>query len=290
MAQFNGDLGWTAVAAESTYGTLGTSLVYQHAISSGLKPQYNRTVPPCLGSTDPHVGYRLSRWTAGTVTLGHTDEEDDIGVIYDHMASAVGNDYTFGGTPTNGSLSFFVDYGDVEWDYSGCVVRGITWNLSASDYSTIALDVLGQSVAKYAGGPRITAIPDCKEVTTPGDLSVFTMNSVDVSGAIKGATINWAWQTTDIGRQRFGSQLLPQPVRVGRQVITATFNLELDDATGADTLQVLEDFIAGDAQDIVLDNYEMIGCRLTGEMPDQGSGLVEMPMTVLAGSLVVTTT
>ena len=291
MAQFNGQLGWIATAAEDVaYGTLGAALVYQQGISASLALNENRVVAPCLGSVASSPGNRLATWIGGSITLGHTDEEDDIGVIYDHLASAAGNTYTFGGTPTNDSLSFFCDFDQIEYDFAGCVIQSITWNLAAGDYSTINLDILGQSVAKYTGGARSPVLPPCSEIVIPSDLSTFTINGVNTAGCLKGASITFSWPTTDIGRQRIGSSTLAQPVRTGRYNVTASFNLELDDATNADTIDLVDDFIA-DTQlgTVVLDNFTIAGCYATGDLPELSGGPVDFNLNVAGTVLTVYT-
>lgn len=293
MAQFNGDLGWIATSPEAVaYGTAGIlgDMVYHHPISASLKLQENRSVPPTL-STFYHAGVRLATWIDGSVTIGHTDQQAEMGDIYSHMASVSSTDYTFGGTPTIDSLTFFCDIDDVEYDFTGCIVRGITWNLSASEYSTVNLDVIGQAVAKWGGAARTPTTHDTAEIVTPGDLSTFTIGGTSLAGCVKGATINWTWATTDIGRQRCGTTVIPQPLRVGRRVVTATFNLELDDATNADTVDVLDDFISNTSLGtIILDEFTLAGCVATGELPDLSTGLTDVTLSVIGTGLLVGTT
>ena len=290
MAQFNGDLGWIAAAAETTYGTLGSTLVYQQGISASLKLNENRSIPPVLGSVASDPGNRLASWVAGSISLGHSDEADDVGIIYGNCGSVSTGTYTFGGTPVNDSLSFFCDLDQVEYDFAGCVIQGITWNLSGSDYSTMDLDVIGRSVAKYAGAARTTSLPPSSEVVVPGDLGTFTIGGTAV-GSLKTATINWSWPLTDIGRQRLGATNLPQPVRTGRQSVTASFTVELNDETGDDTVDIIDSYIADTSLgDIVCDNFNLTGCVMTGDLPDLATGLRDVTINVTATVLTVTTT
>ena len=290
MAQFNGDLGWIAAAAETTYGTLGSTLVYQQGISASLKLNENRSIPPVLGSVASDPGNRLASWVAGSITLGHSDEADDVGVIYGNCGSVVSNVYGFGGTPVNDSVSFFVDLDQVEYDFAGCVIQGITWNLSGSDYSTMDLDIIGRSVAKYAGAGRATSLPPSSEVVVPGDLGTFTIGGTAV-GSLKTATINWSWPLTDIGRQRLGATNLPQPVRVGRRSVTASFTVQLNDETGDDTVDIIDSYIADTPLGtIVCDNFNLTGCVMTGDLPDLATGLRDVTINVTAQGLTVTTT
>jgi hypothetical protein len=289
MAQFNGDLGWIAAAAESTYGTLGSTLVYQQGISAALKLDENRSIPPVLGSVASDPGNRLASWIAGSISLGHSDEADDVGILYGNCGSVSTGTYNFGGTAVNDSLSFFVDLDGVEYDFAGCVIQGITWNLSGGDYSTMDLDVIGRSVAKYAGAARTASLPPASEVVVPGDLSTFTVGGTAV-GSLKSATINWSWPLSDIGRQRLGSTSLPQPARVGRQSITATFNVELNDDTGDDTVDLIDSYIADTALgQIVCDNFALSGCVMTGDLPDLAAGLRDVTISVTATGLLVIT-
>jgi len=289
MAQFNGDLGWIAAAAESTYGTLGSTLVYQQGISAALKLNENRSIPPVLGSVASDPGNRLASWVAGSISLGHSDEADDVGILYGNCGSVSTGTYTFGGTAVNDSLSFFVDIENVEYDFAGCVIQGITWNLSGGDYSTMDLDVIGRSVAKYAGAARSASLPPSSEVVVPGDLSTFTVGGTAV-GSLKSATINWSWPVSDIGRQRLGATNLPQPVRVGRQTVTATFTVELNDDTGDDTVDLIDSYIADTSLGaIVCDNFTLSGCVMTGDLPDLAAGLRDVTISVTATGLTVAT-
>lgn len=294
MGQFNGDLGWMATSPEdSAYGTAGLvgDMQYQHGISASLKWNENRSIPPTIGSTDAHAGIQLATWWAGTWTLGHTDEQDDIGEIYANVASESSQVYTMGGTPSKTSLTYFADLNGVEYDFDGGIVQGITWNLSASEFSTVDLELIGQGVAKWGGASRTPTRPPATEIITPGDLSTFTIGGTSLAGCVKGATIKWGWPTTDIGRQRLGSTELPQPIRVDRQVVTATFNLELDDATSADTVDVLDDLLSNTTLGtIILDNFAMSGCDATGELPDLAAGLIDVTLSVVGTGLIVTTT
>ena len=294
MAQYNGDLGWIAAAAETTYGTLGSSLVYQQGISASLKLNENRSIPPVLGSVASDPGNRLASWVAGSISLGHSDEADDVGVIYGNCGSVATNVYTFGGTPVSDSLSFFCDLDQVEYDFAGCVIQGITWNLSGGDYSTMDLDVIGRSVAKYGGAARTTGLPPSSEVVVPGDLSTFTVGGIGGAtavGSLKSATISWSWPLSDIGRQRLGATNLPQPVRVGRQAVTASFTVELNDDTGDDTVDIIDSYIADTSMGaIVCDNFALSGCVMTGDLPDLAAGLRDVTINVTATGLTVTTT
>ena len=94
-----------------------------------------------------------------------------------------------------------------------------------------------------------------------------------------------------LGRQRIGTSTLAQPVRSGRYSVSASFNLELDDATNADTVDVLDDLLADTALGtIVLDNFELSGCYATGDLPDLGGGLIDVTLNVAGTGLAVTTT
>ncbi|RLA17026.1 MAG: hypothetical protein DRQ62_15405 [Gammaproteobacteria bacterium] len=294
MGQFNGDLGWMATAPEdSAYGTAGATIdmQYQQGISASLKWNENRNIPPTLGSTDAHPGIQLATWWAGTWLLGHTDEEDEVGEIYANVASVSSQVYTMGGTPDKASLTYFTDLNGVEYVFDGGIVQGITWNLSASEFSTMSLDLIGQGVSKWGGASRTPTRPPATEIITPGDLGTFTIGGVSLASCIKGATINWAWPTTDIGRQRLGSTEIPQPIRVGRQTVAATFNLELDSGSNANTVDILDDLLDNSSLGtIILDNFTLGGCVATGELPDLASGLIDVTLSVAGTGLLVTTT
>lgn len=291
MAQFDRSLGWVALADEAVaYGTLGTSLVYQQGIS--VSPTFNevRTIPPVLGSVSASTGVRLASNFSGTVTLAHTDEGDDVGVLYGHFGSVSSGTYTFGGTPVYDSLSLFYDLGGVEYDVAGCVASSVTWNLVNQDFSTVAFDLIGRAPVKYSGSARTPSLPPATELVKPVDLATFTVGGTPIAG-ISGATITYSRQVTGMERQRLGTSVLAEPCIYGRPTITATFTLEMDDATGNDSLDTIDNMLADAAgANIVLDNFALGGCKVVGDMPELSRGLGSVSLRVQATSLAVVTT
>jgi hypothetical protein len=293
MAQSNGSLGWIAIASEAVaYGTLGATLVYQHGIECGLKFQSTRVKPPILGSNAPHVGLQLLSHVEGPVTLGMSRSRAIIGNVYAHLASLTTNDYSFTGTPTVPSLSVFADYSGVEYDTAGCIVRGITWDLrGGADFSRITLDMIGQTQVKYAGAARTPSVPADSALTIPSGLTTFTIGGTAV-GSLKSATIGVQRSVSGADRQRMGSALIPQPnIGADRPVITATFNVELNTATGDNTVAELDDLLSNTTiGDVVCSDFTLSGCYLLGEIPQLSRGFIEVPLQVGATGLVVTTT
>jgi len=290
MAPFNRSLGWVAFADESVaYGTLGASLVYQHGLS--VSPTYNeiRVVPPVLGSVAISTGLRLGANFSGSVTLAHTDEADEVGVIYNHLASVSGGVYTFSGTPTSDSLSLFYDLNGVEYDVAGCVASQISWTLNNQDISNVTVELIGRAPVKYAGAPRTPTYPPVSELVTPAALTTFTVGGDTVAG-ITGASITFSRQITGMERMTLGTSILRQPVAFDRPSISASFSLDLDDSTGNDTVSLIDDLLA-DATGftIVLDNFSLTGCKVVGDMPELTRGLGSMNLRVMATSLEVTT-
>jgi hypothetical protein len=287
--QFNGHNGYIAVGDESVaYGTAAGTPVYQHAVSSGLKAQENRVKAPVLGGLSATTGIRLTRWSEGSITLAHTDEDDEVGVIYSHLASASGSVYTFGGTPTVDSHTVFVGFGGIEYEFTGCVARSITWTLNNGGISTIGLDYMGRYPTKQTEASP--SRPPESEIITPGDLDTFTVGGTAV-GCLKSATITFSWPATGTERIRLGSDLMPQPIRSDRPTISGTFTLELDDATGSDTIALLDDMIADSAgQAVVLDQFSLGGVKFMGNIPDLSGGLIDVPLTFEGTSLTVETT
>jgi hypothetical protein len=290
MAQIDRSLGWVALAAESVaYGTLGASLVYQQGIS--VSPTFNevRTIPPVLGSVSASTGVRLASNFSGNVTLAHTDEGDDVGVLYGHFGSLSTATYTFGGTPVNDSLSLFYDLNGIEYDVAGCYSSSITWTLANQDFSAVSFDLIGRAPVKYAGAPRTPSLPPATELVKPVDLTTFTVGGAAIAG-ISAATITYSRQITGMERQRLGTAVLAQPCVYGRPTITASFTLELDDATGNDTIELIDDLLADTAgANIILDNFAIGGCKVVGDMPELARGLGTINLRVQAASLSVIT-
>lgn len=287
--QFNANAGWIAIGDESVaYGTAAGTPVYQHLINCTMKPRRERVKAPALGSNAAKIGLELLKYSEGGVVIGHTNEDDDVGVIYGHLASLSGSDYTFGDTPSVDSHTLFADYNGVEYDFVGCVARSIRWDLLNNAPSTITLDYIGRYPTKY-GGSRTPTVPPEGEIVLPGDLSTFTIGGTAL-GNLKRATITFAWPCTGIERTPLGSNVLRQPVRSGRPVITFDFLTELDSATGFDTVAQLDDLLAdSSAGTIVCNNFELSGARYDGELPDLSGGLVDVNLRGEATGLVVTT-
>lgn len=291
MAQFQGNLGYIAIGSEAVaYGTAAAAPVYQHAISSNLKPMETRIKNPALGSNSASAGLRILTWSSGGVTIGHSDEGDEVGVIYAHFGSLSTATYSFGGTPTVTSHTVFVGYEGLEYEFVGCCANSITWNLVNNGISTIALDYIGRFPTKQTpvGSPTL---PPEAEIVVPGDLATFTIGGTAV-GSLTSATITFSWPFTGMDRTALGTSILRQPIRSDRPTITATFNVELDDAVGNNVEAELDDLIADTAAGaIVLDQFALGGCVYQVEsLPTLQSGLIPVTLSVEATSLLVTTT
>ena len=293
MSQFQGNLGWIAIGNEAAaYGTAAITddMVYQHAIRSSMKPQETRIKSPALGSNSATTGLRILSWSSGQVTIGHSDEGDEVGVIYSHFGSLATATYTFGGTPTVTSHTVFVDYNGVEYDFVGCCANSISWNLINNGVSTITLDYIGRYPSKYGGAARSPSLPPEAEIVVPGDLATFTIGGTAI-GSCTLSTITFSHPFTGMERTPLGSAVLRQPIRSDRPTITATFNVELDSADGNNTVAELDDLIGDGAPGaIVLDNFTLGGCKFVGEIPDLQAGLVGVTLSVEAESLTVVTT
>lgn len=297
MAQFDRSLGWVAFDTETSYGTAEDSPVYQHGIS--VSPTYNeaRPIPQTLGSNSAHVGRRINTHWSGSVTLGHSDEADDLEILYAHFGTdaSVAHTWVIGSTIENDSLTLLYDLNGVVFTVNGCIGSGITWNLANNDYSTCVVDLIGRAPTRgdSSGSPTL---PPASELVVPGDLGTFTVGGTAIAG-IMGATISYTRQITGMDRQRLGSAVLPQPIIYGRPTITATFNLELDDTTGNDTVAEIDEMLAnnlvgeaqaGTAGTIVLDNFTLTGCQMLGDLPELSRGLAPFTFRVAATGLSVT--
>lgn len=288
--QFSGNNGYIAIGDEAVaYGTAAATPVYQQAISASLKTQEQRYKAMRLGSNSPTTGVQGPVWAEGPITLAHTDEGDEVGVIYGHMASESAGAYNFGGTPTVDSHTIFIGYGGIEYEFVGGVCRSITWNLVNNGPSTMSLDYIARRPTKQTVVSSPTLPPE-SEIILPGDLSTFTVGADDVD-CLKSATITFTWPATGIERTRLGSSVLAQPIRADRPVISGVFNLEMDDATDSDTVALIDDILADSAgQSVVLDNFVLGQTKFMGDIPDLSAGLIDVPLRFESTQLVVTTT
>ncbi|HOX27472.1 MAG TPA: phage tail tube protein [Candidatus Krumholzibacteria bacterium] len=286
MAQYNGSSGWILIGAEAVaYGTEAATLVCQHAISSSLKGVETRIYAPQLGSIAATTGRRILSHAAGNVVLGHSDEEDDVAVIYNHMASLAVHTWTFGGTPTVTSHTVCNYYGGTEYEYKGAFANSITWNLVNNGISTTTLDYIARYPVVGIGAARNPTIPPETEIVIPGDLATFTVDGDPVVG-LTTANINFAWPATGMEHISLGNAVLTQPIRSDRPTIKATLTLEMDTAGVAEIAHMIADTTGGN---IVIDNFTLSGCKYVGDIPDLGPGLLYVPLTVEATGLTVVT-
>lgn len=291
MAVYNGSRGWIAIGSEAVaYGTAAATLVYQHGISSSLTGQENRIYRPTLGGVAASTGLRILSWSSGNVVIGHSDEGDDVGVIYSHFGSVNTGTYTFGGTPTVTSHTVFVDYGGVEYDFVGCFANSITWDLVNNGISTITLDYMGRYPSKYGGSARTPTLPPEDEIVIPGDLGTFTIDSTAI-GSLRKATITFSWPATGMESIPLGSSVLTQPIRSDRPTIRAKFSVDLAADSGNNTVAELDHLIADSTPgSIVCDNFAISGTKFLGSIPEESAGLRTVDLDVEATGLIVITT
>jgi hypothetical protein len=72
--------------------------------------------------------------------------------------------------------------------------------------------------------------------------------------------------------------------------ITAQLQCELSTDTGNDTVAQLADFLGGvTVGDLVIDDWTLLGCYMTGDMPALQAGIVSFPINVKANYMTLLT-
>jgi hypothetical protein len=273
---------------ESTFGTEAAAWVVQNAVSASFGARRNFIDTGLLNATYPTVREYIS-FSDGEIVTGYTRKRAR-NLFLNTLGKLTTQTLTFGAgnTPENAvGLSALVDYGGYQVKYLGCSVTKLRWDLAAQTTVKQTATLIGHGGAVDASPETIT-VPDIVDVQLDSDLATFTLGTAAI--CIKGATIEVDPNYTGLDRRCLGASGHKQPVSQGPWNITASLQCELSTDVGNDTVAQLADFLGGTTVgDLVIDDWTLVGCYMTGDMPALQQGIVSFPINVRANYMTLLT-
>jgi len=284
-----GDAGGIAVGTESTFGTEAAAFVWLN------------TLPSSFGARRPMIDHGLLNNTYPTARLfspGHADGDLGIGFVRSRAVNLflancgklTTQTIAFGGgnVPDNDvGLSVRMNLGGPEMLYKGCSVGKLRWELAANQIVKQIATMIGGPGERDAT-PTTVTVPDITDVQLDSDLATFTIGGT--ACAVYGATIEVDMNRTGPDRKALGGSMHRRPVVQGPMTVTAQLQCELSVEAGASTIAYLDNYLAGTAVgDVVIDDWTLKGCYVSGEMPSVQTGIVQFQLNVLANYLELVT-
>jgi hypothetical protein len=124
----------------------------------------------------------------------------------------------------------------------------------------------------------------------PSDFATVTYGGSSTPFRLQGATLSVSLPKTAGERFGLGSTSIGEPVSNGRPAVNFSLQVDLDGATGNDTIAMLADWYSGTSLGtITIGDFTLNGCYLEGEIPPQQQGFIQFALTGLASSLGVET-
>lgn len=284
-----GDAGGIAVGTESTFGTEASAFVWLN------------TLPSTFGARRPLIDHGLLNATYPTARIfapGHADGEYGIGYVRSRASNlflanagklttqtiAFGN----GVLPDNDvGLSMRTNYGGHEMLYKGCSVSKIRWELAVNQIVKQFVTMIG-GPGENDATPTTVTVPDILDVQLDSDLATFTVGGTAIT--VFGATIEADLNRTGVDRRGLGGAIHKRPVFQGPASVTAQLQCELSVETNNNTAAYLVNYLAGTTiGDLVMDDWTLKGCYITGEMPALTAGIIQFPINVVANYLELVT-
>jgi len=283
-----GDGGGIAVATETIFGTPAVTPIWQHPISAGLKPAKQLRPPKQLCTVKPTTRDYIGLYGAGPIVVGWNPSRAIVGPILAAFGSLSTNDYTFGdgGTPDEESCTAWVDTGGHMMRYTGAVPISIRWDFTADGIITMTVDWMTQKEGKIVS--LAVTNPDEADIAMVADLADITLGGNDV--CVLGGYIQVVIPHEGTDRICLGSSYIKKPQRRGLHDCTGVLNVELSDEAGNDTEAELDHYLLGtSAGDLVIGDWTMAGCYVTGEAPALAEGITKFPINLEGQSVVLTT-
>ena len=283
-----GDNGGIRIGPETVYGTATVAYVTQNGRSATIAPAKALLPSARLGSQNLAVRTYGVGSADGEIELAYDDHRAVIEALLNATGNLTINDYTVGdgSVPDTESVSIWVDYGGSAMEYLGCVVQSLRFEIQPDSPIVVTASFLGQTVSQESS--TALTFPDEADIVWESDISTVSIGGTamcSLSGTIE-------VQIPILGSDRhcLGGSVIKQPVHAGRSVTTATLNVELADDTGADSEAILALFLANNALgDIVIGDFTLSSCYMTGDGPALGEGITQFPINVEAHELIITT-
>lgn len=234
-----GLLGGVSIGPESTYNTKSSAMVFMIGAGSTIGPR----TP--LVRASRRLGRRVlpaargPKYWDGDLSAAFTVEDDLMSDIYGLFCDDTASPYTIGdgSTPAVGSASVSVNHGGHEWTYTGGKATGLRIDIPKDGEASFALTMIGKTTTKEASASTVTYPADSLLILPGGSLSSLTIATVAM--AFKSATIEIMAPHTGPERADYGAAEIREPLASGPISIKGSIVLELDDATGANTVATL---------------------------------------------------
>jgi len=281
-----GDDGGIRIAPEAAYGTPGT-YVTQHGRSGPIGPRKALLPSPRLGATPTVRSYGVG-YVDGEIEVAYDDSRAIIGGLLAACGNLTTDTYTIGdgSAPDETSLSVWVDYGGYAMQYAGCKPQSLRFGIDGDSPVVLTMGFLGQTPTEET----VVAInqPAVSGVVWESDISTVTVGGT--AACLLSASIEVELPLVGSDRHCLGAASIKEPQRSGHPMVTGSFNVELDDSTGADSEAWLALFLAGTALgDIVLGDFTLSDCYMTGDFPALGEGITQFSLNVEAATLAIST-
>jgi len=283
-----GDNGIIQLGVETAYGTASVALVEQHSRSATKGLRRDNLLPsPRLGQTPAVRAYGVP-FTDGEIVLAYDNSRAVIGDLLASAGNLATNDYTIGSSTAvdNDSLTIWIDYGGYVLQHTGSILQSLRFEFQPDSPVVVTAGFLGRSATTET--PTSYTNPDIADVVWESDISSITVGGVAMCSLAGTIEVQIPVQGSD--RHCLGGAVIKQPVRLLPIVTTCSLTVELDDTTGADSEAVLDLYLAGTTLgDIVIGDFTLSNCYMTGEPPALAEGLTQFPINATAENLIITT-
>lgn len=289
MAVRIGDNGGIRVAPESTYNTAGTVYVVQHARAATLAPKRELLAPGQLGAANPATRRYGVPFAESEIVLAWDDSRAVVGGLLAAAGNLVTSDYTIGdgaAFDNDIGLTVWIDYGGYAVRYTGCRVQSLRWEFQPNSPVVFTVGFLAAGFSSQTV-VALTA-PAESGIIYESDVSGYSIGGTAIGGLSGSIDVQFPIVGSD--RHLLGASTIKKPVYAGRTTITGAFNVELTNDTGENTEAPLALFMNGATLgDIVLGDFALASCYMTGDFPALGEGITQFPINFTAQELVVTT-
>lgn len=233
MAIFPGDLGGIGIGAESAYGTgVNVDAWLQARPGSNLGKQQGTDEADALTVTKLRTRTR-GKWAAGSFSfipnyLSNAGLDALLEHIFGSVTGTTENTYAIKDPSDQASLSIWKDLGGRVERFLGCKVTAFEIAI-AQGFTQMSVDVVAQDVDHPA--PTTISHLDSAFLVHSNDLSVFTIDGTDFSGAVRELRIRMEIPHTGEERLFLGAQTIAEPQRSGPRAVSINAQIELADAS-----------------------------------------------------------
>ena len=289
MAFYVGNNGSIVVAPETTYGTApasGYDTLFGISSSLGLK----RTLLEANYLTiDPvNVTDYAPLFVDGEITCNWSEEADVMDeLLKSFFAGGGASPYTMDSAPANTSITAVNAFSSsLGYVYTGLVANSFSIDIKANEFPVVAMGFIGRGCAKDVS--PATGDPDISNIAAPSEFTTVTVDGTTLG--CKSVTVSGTREYTGGDRSVVGAGSISQPVESGRKTISASMTVDMSDDTDFNSIEQFDNYLAGTSLGEVVvgsgnSEITLSNCRMTGDIPSLGSGLVEFPINVEATAI-----